>query len=322
MARKPRIHRPSAFYHVMLRGNNKGQIFFSNQDRIQLCLLIQEGIERFGHRIHSFCFMHNHIHLVIQPADVSLSKIIHHLAFRYTRYINRKEDRVGHLFQGRFKAILVDAENYLSELMRYIHLNPVRAGLVVFPEEYLWSSHRAYLNLEAIPWLTKEWILHKFSTQKSLAEKLYGDYIKKGLGEKSRSEFYTGTHNGNVLGSEDFAQEALNDAFVRKETKINCSLDGLLHAVSCVLKLPIDTFKRKERTYTQARGIVAYLVKNTSNITLNELAAYFDHDSSRTSRLATKIQQELYSNSDLANQVEQVKLILNNPFQQNAKAQA
>ena len=115
MSRKPRIHRPGAFYHVMLRGNNGQDIFFSDGDRSRFCLLLQQGIERFKYRIHGFCLMRNHVHLVIQAGALPLSPIMQHLASCYARYINHSQQRIGHLFQGRFRAILVDAES-LKEL--------------------------------------------------------------------------------------------------------------------------------------------------------------------------------------------------------------
>lgn len=98
MARRPRFHLPTATYHVMLRGNDRQPIFFSDHDKSRMCLLIQQGVERFGHSIDAFCFMSNHIHLAVRVADTSISKIIQHLAFRYTQYINRTYKRVGHLF--------------------------------------------------------------------------------------------------------------------------------------------------------------------------------------------------------------------------------
>jgi len=143
MTRKSRIHYPGAVYHVILRGNGGEDIFFARQDRTRFYLLLQEGVERYGHRIHAFCCMTNHVHLAIQVAEISLAKIIQNVSFRYTRHINKRKKRIGHLFQGRYKALLIDAETYLLELVRYIHLNPVRAGIVHKPDEYPWSGHRA-----------------------------------------------------------------------------------------------------------------------------------------------------------------------------------
>ena len=122
MARKPRLHVPGGVYHVMLRGNGGQDIFFDAEDRSHLYLLIQQGVERYRHRIHGFCCMPNHLHLVIQVKEAPLSQIMQNLAFRYTRWINTKHTRSGHVFQGRYKAILVEADRYLLELVRYIHL--------------------------------------------------------------------------------------------------------------------------------------------------------------------------------------------------------
>jgi putative transposase len=110
MARKQRVYCPGAFYHVILRGNSGQTIFFDDKDRTRFYLLLQEGVERFGHRIHAFCLMTNHIHLAIQIADISLSRILQNLCFRYTRWVNWRQGRTGHLFQGRYKAVLIDAD--------------------------------------------------------------------------------------------------------------------------------------------------------------------------------------------------------------------
>ncbi|MDQ6998682.1 MAG: transposase, partial [Mariprofundus sp.] len=120
----------TTYYHVMLRGNGGIPIFENDEQRTHFCLLLQEGVVRYGHRVHAFCLMDNHVHLVIQVGTIDLSKIMQNVSFRYTRWFNARHKRIGHLFQGRFKAILVDEENYLLELVRYTHLNPVRAGLV------------------------------------------------------------------------------------------------------------------------------------------------------------------------------------------------
>jgi REP element-mobilizing transposase RayT len=125
MARKPRVYYPAALYHVILRGNGGQEIFFGKEDRFRFYLLLQEGIERYGHQVHAFCLMTNHVHLAIQVGEVGLPRIIQNLAFRYTRWVNWRQNRTGHLFQGRYKAVLVDADSYLLELSRYIHLNPV-----------------------------------------------------------------------------------------------------------------------------------------------------------------------------------------------------
>ncbi len=145
MARKPRVHVPGGVYHVILRGNGGQDIFFRKEDRGELCRLLAEGTDRFEYRVHAYCLMTNHLHLAVEAGQVPLSRGMQNLSFRYTRWINRREKRTGHLFQGRYKALLVDRDAYLLELVRYIHLNPVRAELVDDPVDYPWSGRRGYL---------------------------------------------------------------------------------------------------------------------------------------------------------------------------------
>jgi REP element-mobilizing transposase RayT len=137
MARKPRIHYPGAAYHVILRGNAGLPIFFDERDRYRLYLFLQSVVEKFDCRVHGFCLMTNHIHLIIQTGELSLSHIMQSLSLRYTKWINYTQARTGHVFQGRYKALLLDADTYLQELVRYVHLNPVRAGIATSPDEYL-----------------------------------------------------------------------------------------------------------------------------------------------------------------------------------------
>ena len=124
----------------------------------------------------------SHLHLAVQGAEVPLSKIMQNVAFGYTRWINRRQRRICHRFQGRYQAIVVDADSYLLDLVRYIHLNPVRAALVTDPLDYAWSGHRAFLGQEVLPWLTTEWVLSMFAHQADLARNRYQDYVIDGVG--------------------------------------------------------------------------------------------------------------------------------------------
>ena len=169
MARKPRIHYPGALYHVILRGNAHQDIFFDDEDRYRFYLLLQEGMERYGHRIHAFCLMTNHAHMALQSGEVPLSRLMQNLSFRYTRWINWRFKRSGHLFQGRYRGILIERDSYLVPLSRYIHLNPVRAGIVAKPEEYTWSSYPGYLNeKKGHEWVECSWVLSQFAGKKGV----------------------------------------------------------------------------------------------------------------------------------------------------------
>jgi REP element-mobilizing transposase RayT len=145
---------PGGLYHVILRGNGRQTIFFDADDRRRWESLIEEGVSRYAHRIHAYCWMTNHVHLAIQCHDIPLSKFMGFVASRYARSTNKKINRSGHLFERRHRAILVQADSYLKELIRYIHQNPLRAGMVDDLTDYQWSSHLAYLQGKQPNWLT------------------------------------------------------------------------------------------------------------------------------------------------------------------------
>src|SRR3990172_2466665 len=252
MARKPRIHLPGGIYHVMLRGNGGHEIFFDDEDRYHLYLLLQEGISRYGHRIYGFCCMPNHLHFAVQAAEVPLSKIMQNLSFRYTRWINKRQKRIGHLFQGRYKAILVDRDSYLLELVRYIHLNPVRARLVRDPAAYRWSGHRAYLGREDIPWLTTDTVLSQLAHTASAARRRYVAFIEAGKGEGHRPEFHGGAEDTRVLGNDRFVEKVIGIVTDRKTPPM--SLARLIKGVcrTCGVKERDLTGPSRERTLSRA----------------------------------------------------------------------
>jgi putative transposase len=306
MARRQRFHLPSATYHVMLRGNDGQPIFFSEGDRSRMCLLIQEGVERFGHSIHAFCFMTNHIHLAVKVADVSISRIMQHLAFRYTRYINRQQRRVGHLFQGRFKSILVDDELYLKELVRYIHLNPVRSGIVIHPDKYLWSSHRAYMQLEELVWLNQNRLLKSFDHNLEDALSRYEKYILKGIGIEIELNFKSGCIDG-ILGDKEFVEEVVERVYVTKMRKIE--LSDLIAKICEQYSLTEEDLCKpgKHPKPSQARAMLALLVRELDNISLESLAHFLKREASGLSKLANRLQSKCCKTNTMGKEVEEMR---------------
>ena len=290
MSRKPRIHYPAALYHVILRGNARQDIFFGDEDRCRFLLLLQEGVERYGHRIHAFCLMTNHVHLAIQAADVPLSRIMQNVTFRYTRWINWRQKRNGHLFQGRFKAVLVDADAYLSELIRYIHLNPVRAHLVDSPEEYPWSSHRAYLGKEIIPWLSSDLVLSQFNLNEKLARVAYAEFLTQEREEGHVLAFHCGsTSDSRVLGDDTFIETVLTR--VEACSKPRISLDMILRSVCGLYGISEQELAApgKYRRLAEARGVSAWLILETGTVTLSALSRFTGRDVSTLSSAAKLI---------------------------------
>jgi len=301
MARKPRVCYPGALYHVTLRGNAGQAIFFDNRDRTRFYLLLQEGIERFRHRIHAFCLMTNHVHLALQVGDIPLPRIIQNLSFRYTKWINWRQSRSGHLFQGRYKAVLVDADAYLLELTRYIHLNPVRAGIVKEPEDYPWSGHRAYLGLEAIPWLTTDGVLSQFSKRESSARRTYGRFIQDGKKGGYQKEYHVGSGtDSRILGDDEFIDRVLEEE--EKKSKRRVSLDRIIREVckSFCLKEGEFLVSSRDRTLSRARGMAAWLVMEYGIGTLGELSRRTGRDITTLSSAAKRLQIRCKTDLDLA----------------------
>lgn len=143
MPRPPRLHVPGGCYHVILRGNHREPLFGSPADRTALNEIVASVIERFDARVHAFCWMTNHLHALLQIADRPLNQIMQRIAMRYSRHRHKVLRTTGHLFERRYKARLVDVDAYFLTLLRYFHLNPVRAGIVSDPGDYPWTSHRA-----------------------------------------------------------------------------------------------------------------------------------------------------------------------------------
>ena len=278
MARKPRIHYPGALYHVILRGNAGQTVFSSDADRNRLLLLLQEGTCRFGYQVHAFCLMTNHIHLVLQAGDMPLSKGMQNLAFRFTRWVNFHERRTGHLFQGRYKAILVDTDSYLLELVRYLHFNPVRAAMVATPSDYCWSSHRCYRGEEQIPWLTTDLALAQFHDCSTTSRNAYDAFMADGAGEKQRKEFHSGSHEGRILGDDRFAGEVLAQTgnIVRTFVKVDLLKSAVLQEFGCTM-VDLGTRHQKQSLAT-ARAVMGLLAAQTGAATLTEVGKWFGRD--------------------------------------------
>ena len=278
MARKPRLHVDEGIYHVMLRGNGGQEIFFDDEDRLHFYLLLQQGVERYKYRVHGFCLMSNHVHLVLEVGAQPLAKIMQNLSFRYTRWVNKKQKRIGHLFQGRYKAILVDRDSYLLELVRYVHLNPVRAKLVRQVHLYPWSGHRAYLGRQILPWLTTEGVLGQFGKRLATCRKHYEAFVREGYGEGRRDEFHCGgDDDGRLLGDDQFARRVVNKPDVVQK---HVTLDALVKTVCREYKLTEKMLASpgRERVTSQARSLIGWLAQQRGQITLTDVAKRFGRD--------------------------------------------
>ena len=177
MPRLPRLHVPGGYYHVILRGNHREDLFAIAADRVRLNEIVGAVFERLGARGHAFCWMSNHLHLLVQVSEQPLAKVMQRVAMRYSRYRHRQLRTSGHLFERRYRAKLVEMDAYVFALLRYIHLNPVVAGIVTDPADYAWSSHRAYLGQESFPWLVTDVVLSLFGSTATSARAAYARWM-------------------------------------------------------------------------------------------------------------------------------------------------
>jgi REP element-mobilizing transposase RayT len=204
LGRPLRLEFSGGLYHLTSRGDRREDIYESDDDRVLFLNILGEVCLSYNWVCHSYCLMSNHYHLLIETPDANLSQGMRQLNGVYSQKFNRNHKRVGHVFQGRYKAIVVEKDSYLLELARYIVLNPTRARMVVFAEDWKWSSYRETINqVPTFPWLNTDWILAEFGQTKSVAIDAYKQFVMEGAGQPSP---WLKLKNQVFLGSDTFIE--------------------------------------------------------------------------------------------------------------------
>ena len=212
MARPLRIEYPGAVYHITSRGNEKKPVFKDDEDRETFLRILTHVNKRYHWLCHAYCLMDNHYHLLVETPDGNLSLGMRQLNGVYTQAFNKRRNRTGHLFQGRYKAILIQKDSHLLEVCRYVVLNPIRAGMVEKPEDWKWSSYRATAGKgQPHPCLTIDWVLGQFSRTRAKAEKEYRQFVKWGIGKET---IWNEVKGQSILGEDDFV-DSLSDHLKR-----------------------------------------------------------------------------------------------------------
>ena len=202
MARPLRIEYPGAVYHVTSRGNEKKPVFKDDTDRENFLNTLQHVKKRYNWICHAYCLMTNHYHLLIETPDANLSIGMRQLNGVYTQLFNKWHGRTGHLFQGRYKAILIQKDSHLLEVCRYVVLNPIRAKMIERPEDWKWSSYLATAGkAKPHPCLTTDWVLGQFSRKRGKAEQEYRQFVHSGIGQKT---IWTEVRGQSLLGEDAF----------------------------------------------------------------------------------------------------------------------
>ncbi|MGD9301361.1 MAG: transposase [Desulfobacterales bacterium] len=324
MARPLRVEYPGALYHVINRGNAGENLFRDNRDREKFLEYLQTAIERFSLRICTYCLMTNHFHILLETPLPNLSQAIQWVNVSYAGYFNRKYERHGHLFQGRFKSILVDADEYLKQLSRYIHLNPVRAGLVEHPAEYEWSSYATVIGKTGDPeWLDSIWLLSQFGTKKKQAIANYKNFVEEAdnsdLKDPARD-----LYGGFILGSPDFVIW-IKEAFLAhrsdeaeipqlRDLKPRISLDNIVNVVCREFNCKRETIFIKGRKGNVPRDVAIYLARVLSGEKGKKMGVYFGNISGAaiTGRYNYLLRQ-IENNKRFGNRIKRLKnKLLNN----------
>ena len=311
MARALRITFPGAFYHVTSRGNDRKNVFKSKHDREKFLEYLESATQRYNALIHAYCLMDNHYHLLLETPSGNLPQIMRHINGAYTTYFNVKRARTGHLFQGRYKAILVDIDEYAKELSRYIHLNPVRAKMVETPEVHCWSSYKFYIGKEKpAEWLYRDLILGYFGKKVSAAQKGYQEFVNALVNRKYDSPLDE-VVSSTLLGSPDFI------AFIKDKFLSGKKLDQELPALKeLVPKASIqDIFNEVESVFkgekALARNVKMYLCQRYTGEKLRDIGIHFGIEASGVSQTCRRVAKKMETDKKLKRKINKIKKTIN-----------
>lgn len=319
MARPLRIEYPDAWYHLMNRGRRGEDIFSDEQDYSMFTELLKETSEIWNIRIAAYCLMPNHYHMLVQTPDANISRSMRHLNGVYTQRYNRRHQYDGQLFRGRYKSILIDTDSYLLQVVRYIHRNPLRAGLVESLGDYKWSSHKGYLSIAGKwDWLHKNYILSLLSKNRKDWLRHYRRWVSVAkedeVGKKISSAKWP-----VCLGPQEFIdriKEKYGSAKINKEIPSSRELlPDAKRIIDAVCRFygvqhnDIITKRRGKRN--EPRNAAIYLTRKLRLDTFREIGGQFGIDNDRTVRsVFERMKKRIIADRDLARKIEKLQNLI------------
>ena len=319
MSRPLRILYPDAWYHVMNRGRSRVQIYRAPEDYFAFVELLREASAMWKVRIAAYCLMSNHYHLLVQTPGANLSRFVRHLNGLYTQYFNRTYKSDGPLFRGRYKSIVVESDSYLLELVRYIHRNPLQAGLVKRLEDYRWSSHRMYISRSnEVNWLHKDYVLSMLEADKQSRRQAYIDFMKQEAADMI-SKLYNKGKLPLLLGTKEFINDIRHRYQGRSNIKDTPQVRELFQekskvekAVSSAYQVAVEELLKSRRgNYNEARNVAIYLMRKYTGASLSDIGYRFEMRSySSVSSVLQRMQQALRRNISLRQRVEEAERLL------------
>jgi putative transposase len=281
MSRRLRVHVPGGYYHVTLRGNHRQAIFRDPADRSALDAIVRGAAERYDAWVTAYCWMTNHIHLVVRVGEEPLGRLMQMVGSRYARYLQHGTGTTGHCFERRYHAVLVADQRQLLDVIRYVHLNPVRAGLVAEPRDYPWSSHCLYLGLRDSPWVVPDEVLALLATDASEARRAFAAYCGDAVQDPRCMQAAR-----DLLA----AAGAPSRPGCRRRDVPGRSLDQLVDEVCVRAGLPADVLAGPGRDHALSalRGEVAVRAAEEGCASLSDVARKFNRSLSSISRSAAR----------------------------------
>ena len=307
MARPYRFQGENCFYHITSRGDNRKKIFINDYDCKKFLEYLAAAKEKYKFYLYAWCLMGNHYHLLIETLRPNLSKIMQYINTSYSIYYNVKRKKSGHLFQGRYKSILIDQDSYFLELTRYIHLNPVRAKMVDKPDRYRWSSLKGHLNKKGDGYIDKDQIKRYLNMNPGQ----YSQFILSGIGKDN--DPFKNVYAGFLLGSVKFIKEKLRDLGKQTETKEFAhkkkfkeyiEKEGIINTVAKRYgKSPQELCRMKNRPMT-SKQITIYLLKRFTSLNNKEIGDIFKMKYHAISKAALNIERLIKENPEVGREVE------------------
>jgi len=301
MSRTPRLEFSGAVYHVIARGNEQLDVFRDDSDRELYLRRLAHYRDRFRFRLYAYCLMSNHVHLAVETGPVPLSRIVLALHGSYAQTFNQRHQRVGHLFQGRYKALVVQKASYLLELVRYIHENPVKAGLVSEPRLYRWSSDRFYRGAHAPDWLDTRGLLELLGADPGRAARRYRNFMTS-----VRSEAYESLKEVAhvVKGDEQFARMTLERAN-QSERRRPWSVEQIARVVADKTGLDLEEVMGRGSSpgRARARAMTGFVARKHCSIPLTKVSEFFHRDGTTLVKDCRNLEAEIESRREVLDEV-------------------
>ena len=306
MARRPRLFAPGLLYHVIVRGNQRQRTFLTPQDYEAYIERLARYRRKYDTTIYAYCLMPNHAHLLLESSDQPLAKFMQGLQQSYSQYFNLRHRKVGHVFQGRYKAIICDRDEYLLELIRYIHLNPVRAAMVKKPEQYRYSGHGVYLGGKPSEVLDPTKILKLLGGRRG-----YRSFVLDGVGVGHREEYYE-AEDQRFLGAEGFGDEIQEKLGKEPRAGKKRPLGAVVKELAEEAGIEVEVLRSSDRGWAQSktRTMIAYVLTRRLGYGVGEVAGYLRRDPATVATLVARLWERMRDEERLLRAVKRLEKIV------------